>query len=243
MINAIIIDDSVEAIEQLEKTINFFFKKEITVIKSFTSPLEALKDISEYNPDVVFLDLEMPELDGFDTYTMFPKDFKSEVIVYSGRNDFGVKVINNLNVLGFISKPIILSELRKCIDKLNQKLHLQPVQESNFKNDILIINGQSKTLFLKMESIIRVESSGAYSNVYYDNTFVYTSRNLKYFENALNPDIFIRLDRQNILNIHYVKEIIKNNYSSILVLADDFKIKLSKEKVTEFMSKMNNVNI
>ena len=93
-----------------------------------------------------------------------------------------------------------------------------------------------------MSSIVRFEASGSYTNVYYDNTYVYTSKNLKYYENAINPNVFVRLDRQNIINVNYVKEIIKGNFSSEMILYDDFKIKLSKEKVTEFMNKVNHLN-
>ncbi len=238
-LNAIIIDDSPESTETLVKVLEKYFAKDVFVSNTYTNAQDAIDEINLSNPEIIFLDLEMPDIDGFETYKLIPQDLNPSVIIYSGRSEEGVRVLNNLEVEGFVTKPIVLNDLRNSIKRVKNKIIAKhnPLK-INEDSDIIILNSQTRTIFVGSDDIERIEALGSYTNVYYNNTFVNTTRNLKYYETFLNPNQFVRVDRSFLINVDYIREIIKSNYYSELILKDNFRLKISNNKMNDLIKRI-----
>jgi len=232
---AIIIDDQLESIQYLTNIIEAYFNDEIEILKSFTSTNEALKEISKLNPDIIFLDIEMPEMDGFEFKSLLPPNVNSKVIIVSGQENYALKAIKN-SVFDFILKPISISELRNCINKLieNSKSNELDINKEQIDN-IIVINRQDKTLFIEIDKIIRIEASGSYTNIYYDDNKINSTKNLNYYESVLPKNKFFRAHRSYLININFVKEVLKNEGEGVLVLKDNTRIELSRAKKDDFL--------
>jgi two-component system, LytTR family, response regulator len=239
-LNAIIIDDSQESTDTLVKVLEKYFKKDVFVSNTYTNASDALAEMEYVRPEIIFLDLEMPEIDGFETYKLLPEELNPYVIIYSGKSEAGIKVINNLEVEGFVTKPIVIADIRTSIEKIKKKIKDKfKIPEKNDSNELIVLNSQTRTLFIDSERIHRIEALGSYTNVYYDNTFINTTKNLKYFETFLNPSVFVRVDRSFIININNVQEIVKSNFFSELIMKDDFRLKFSNDKMNELIKKIS----
>lgn len=114
-LSAIIIDDETKAIERLEILLSKF--SEIGTISKYHEAEEALKEISEQKPDLVFLDIEMPEESGFEVFKEIKRASNlTKVIFYTGHNQYAIKAINQ-GAFGYLLKPADIDDLRALLDR------------------------------------------------------------------------------------------------------------------------------
>lgn len=232
-LTAIVIDDNAKAINLLSKTLSSFFKDEVTLLATYNSGAEALKDVLQLSPDIIFLDIEMPEIDGFEMTALLPPSLKSKIVIVSGNESYALKAIKH-SVFDFITKPVVLTDLRNCINKL-QDLANQKETTNPTSPEILVINRQDKTLLIDINLISRVEASGPYTNIYYEDKKVNSSKSFSHYEEILNSDNFIKLHRSCIVNVKQIKEIIKFEGGGVLLMNDGSKLELSKTKKNELV--------
>jgi two-component system LytT family response regulator len=238
-LNAIIIDDSQVSIDTLVKVIEKYFNKDVFISNIYVNASDALEEIEFLVPDIIFLDLEMPQLDGFETYKLLPKEISPYIIVYSGKSEASIKVINNMEIEGFVTKPIVLSEIRLIIEKIKNKIVKKFNQpEVNESSNMIMLNSQKRTVFVSLDRIHRIEALGSYTNVYLDDTVINTSKNLKYYELFLNPNMFVRVDRSYLINISSIQEIVKSGFHSELIMKDNFRLKFSNDKMNNLIKKI-----
>lgn len=228
ILSVIIIDDSIESINNLKKIIEVFFKNELSIIKTYQSAIEAIEDIGNYNPDILFLDVEMPHFNGFEVKDMLPEDFNAKIVIVSGKQQYVVKSIG-LNVDDYLTKPILLSEFRNCINKIKQEIFLE--QKSNQLNtEVISVTGHNKTHFFDYNKISRIQANGAYSIVYYEGKQVSVTKHLKYFEDILPTSLFSRIHRSTIINFNYVLQVNKNEKTSDILMKDGSVIEITNTK-------------
>ena len=245
MLKAIIIDDEPQCIETLQLMLEKKFSNEVQLAATSFTPIEGIKLIKEHKPDIVFLDVEMPEMTGIELLKTFDSIWFN-VIFTTAHQHYAIQAIK-LNALDYITKPISLEELTTAIRKCSTKQH----QESNvlinnflqqFKNNavkkISIPIGNSVQL-VPVNEIVRVESDSNYSTIYFTNRpKQVVTKTLKDLEEQLTPHNFIRIHHSHLVNAEHVIGY-KNQDSGYLIVYGNEVVEISRRKKQEVLQQLN----
>lgn len=237
-LTAIIVDDELHGRENLNKIIDDYCP-EIEIRGLAESVMQAKELVNEIDPDVVFLDINMPVLDGFDFLDQFDeRDFMA--VFVSAHEEFGIKAVK-AGAVDYLLKPVSIKELRQTVTKL------VTLQNKNI-NDKLVIDAEKLIIpaangfnVVVIDQIVRLQADGCYTKlIKNDGKYDIISRTLKDFENALTKTKFFRIHKSHIINLNYVK-----SYSSIdgsyVIMTDGSKIEISRRKAPDFVQKIKTV--
>ena len=174
------------------------------LIREASSGEEALSMIEEFQPDVLFLDIHLPGMNGFDLLerlTRIPK-----VIFTTAYDEYAIKSFD-YNAIDYVLKPVKKERLEKAISKLNlTEAPLKPGQAFNPAQQVFVRDGE-KCWFVKMSDIRIFESVGNYSRIYFENNKPLIQRSLNYLEGVLDQSVFFRINRQQIINLNYIEKL------------------------------------
>lgn len=243
MLEAVIVDDETKALQSLTWELTNF-SDEIKVVASFTNPLEALAylDNSENTPDCLFLDIEMPTMDGFQFIQKLKnKDFP--VVITTAYNQYAIKALKN-EAIDYLLKPIDSDDLNDTIlkiKKFNSRTFTAERLEKillNFNTSSIqkkiTINTDGKLVFLQSDEILYVESDGNYSTIFLtDGHKIVLTKKLKEVNEILPSDTFYRIHNSYIINLNKIKEFIKTD--GYIVLETNHKIPVSRQKKSDFL--------
>lgn len=245
MIRAIIIDDEFNAIKNLKWEIESFCS-DIEVCDTFTNPIEAISAINYLKPDCIFLDIEMPEMDGFQlleklSYRTF------DLIITSAYDNYAIKAFKE-HAVDYLLKPIDSEDLLKAVSRVreNQQQNalgdqLKSIIKSYVpekKNTRLAIPVLGKTIFVALEDIMFCKADGSYTEVHFkEDTKEILSKKLKEIEAQID-DNFFRVHNSYLVNLRYVKEYVKND-GPYLVLTNGVTIPISRAKKNELLQALN----
>lgn len=235
-INAIIIDDEPLAIDVLKKfsdTIDY-----LNLTKTFTNPVEAIKFLSENKIDLIFLDIEMPMINGVDLVEAL--NSKPSIIFTTAFPQYAVDGFN-LDAVDYLLKPISYKRFLKAINKVSNTFDHN--SDSIIPNQIVINSNDNKFIFVKsdyenlkvnIQEIKYIEGLKDYLRINLSNDkFVLTLSNFSsIIEKISNPD-FIRVHNSYIVNLNYIKSIQKNR-----ILIGDKRIPISETYKKEFFDKI-----
>lgn len=238
-IRTVILDDEPDSIKILQIELEKYFPQ-IEIIGVYTSPLKAVKEIQSLRPDLLFLDIEMPVMNGFDVLeTIGTNDFN--VIFVTAYNHFAIKAFR-FNALDYLVKPFDSTELIQAVSKAEKQLRPTPDQLIEVKKQLrgetvskLAIPSSSGISFIDFAEIIYVEASDNYSKLVLTNgNNIIISRTLKDVQEVLEERHFLRVHRQFIINLNYLKQFNRNE--SILTMNNGVTIPIArnqKEKIME----------
>ena len=237
-LKAIIVDDELFGRENLKKIIENYCS-EIEILGCADSVVSAKILVNDHKPDVVFLDINMPVLDGFDFLDEYDElDFM--VVFVSAHEEFGINAIK-AGATDYILKPINIKELKQTVKKLliikKKKINAESFRET----DTLVLPASHGFNILAIDDIIRLEAEGSYTKVIYkDGKKKIISRTLKDFEEAIPKDKFFRVHKSHLINLKYIKEYskISGNY---VTMTDGSRIEISRRKAPEFIRKIKAV--
>lgn len=200
------------------------------------SVVSGVKAIEAINPDIVLLDIQLPDGTGFDILDQLgDRDF--QVIFVTAHEEFAIRAIKS-SALDYILKPVDHLELKKALEKAIQLLESDTDQ--NDKYDALVNNIQndqkkivlrtSESLFIiDVDSIMRCKSENNYTTFYLDDgRKIVTSKTMKDHEEALSYPYFMRCHRSHIINLNFVDRFDKNDGGQI-VMKDDAEVPLSRK--------------
>ena len=220
-LHTVIIDDEPDSIEllqlQLQKNC-----PQVKVIATYTNPLQALKDIHHFTPDLLFLDIEMPVINGFEILEkMQEKDMS--VIFVTAYNQFALKAFK-FNALDYLVKPFDTDELTDAVakaERLNKptKHQLANLQQQLYGEPIsrIAIPGQHGAFFIEFNDIIYVEASNNYSIIVLQDDRRFTiSKTLKDVQEVLEERHFLRVHRQYIINLNSLKQFNRNENTLVM---------------------------
>lgn len=243
-IRSIIIDDESMA-RQLLKAMLEEYCPEVEVLASCENLPEGIKAIKKHQPDLIFLDIEMPGHSGLEILEFFNEDeVNFNIIFTTAYNQFAIQAFK-LSAVDYILKPIEGEELVQSINRysnLKQKhnyAHLRELVESKQLKKISIATAQS-IKFIELNEILFMKGDGAYTYFHFKNgTDFLSSRNLKQYEDILaeNKDFF-RCHKSYLININYVSDIIKSD-GNFVILNEEHKLAISNEKVNELVKLIN----
>jgi two-component system LytT family response regulator len=241
MLQAVIVDDEVKALQSLTWELTNF-SDEINVVASFTNPNEALVYLEKNTPDCLFLDIEMPTMDGFQFIRKLTnKNFP--VVITTAYNQYALKAIKN-EALDYLLKPIDTDDLEETIVKIKkfnaknfsvEKLEMALLNfNSKSTQKRIILNTDGKLLFLESDEILYAESDGNYSTIFLaDGQKIVLTKKLKEVNTLLPADSFFRIHNSYIINLNKIKEFLKTD--GYVVLKSNHKIPVSRQKKSDFL--------
>jgi len=241
MLEAVIVDDEIKALKSLSWELTNF-SEEITVSASFTNPFEALEYLEKNTPDCLFLDIEMPTMDGFQfIQKLTNKNFP--VVITTAYNQYAIKALKN-EAIDYLLKPIDTDDLKETIVKIKkfnsknftaEKLEQILINfNSNLINKKITLNTDGKLLFLESDEILYAESDGNYSTIFLvDGQKIVLTKKLKEVNALLPQDSFFRIHNSYIINLNKIEEFLKTD--GYVVLKSNHKIPVSRQKKSDFL--------
>ena len=247
MIKAIIVDDELTAIKSLKWEIERFCS-DIEISESYTDPFEAISAINYLKPDCVFLDIEMPEMDGFQLLKKL--NFRNfDLVITTAFDNYAIKAFRE-NAIDYLLKPIDTDDLLKSVDKIKinkQKNTLGSELKKALENIIpkktqtkVMLPLSGKTLFVNSDDIIYCKSDGNYSELFFkEDKKEVLSKKIKDIEELIGNRDFFRVHNSYLVNINYIKEFIKSD-GQYLVLENGISIPVSRSKKSALLQLLSN---
>ena len=240
MLKAILVDDELDALKTLTWEIKTHCT-EIDIIGQFDDPIKALAFIQSNPPDLLFLDIQMPRLNGFDLLDKIPNvDF--EVIFVTAYDEYAVKAFR-INAIDFLLKPVITADLIEAIKRVNLKIHLDPGQSksNNLKieklknsfNKIPLPNSDGIE-FVLPHNVLYCKSDGSYTYVIMENRKVLITKSLREMEDILQEHNFLRTHKSYLVNLNHIINYIRID-GGYLILSNGDKVAVSRRKKEELM--------
>ena len=245
MISAIIIDDEIDCVKSLEQDLKKYCS-EINVVASCVGAKSGIKAINKFKPDAIFLDVEMPVIDGFELLEMV-SHIEFEVVFTTAYDHFALRALK-MSAIDYLLKPIVPENLITAVDKLltkNEQLGnqhqiqflLQNLKDiENNKVNRIILPTLDGLNFVSLDDIKYCSSDGAYSNVHLINgSKIMISKSLRYLEQILCDFHFFRVHKSFIVNLKMIKKYSRID-GGILLMSDGAKLKVSRTKRDELLS-------
>jgi len=249
VINAVIVDDEQHSIETLRWKLENYCTG-VNVVASFDNPAQAVAYLRVNKPDILFLDIEMPMLSGFDVLEEIGRDLPFDVIFTTAYDNFGIQAVK-FSALDYLLKPVQNKELKDAIEK-HLKKGQQKVTSEQF--DALFTNIQAERKgkpgkialasketieFVDPGDIIVCEASSNYTTVYMsDGRKKVISKTLKEFEDLLVPFQFFRPHNSHLINLNRVREFIRGD-GGYIVMQNKMKIPVSKSKREDLLNQLS----
>lgn len=241
MIRAIIVDDEENAVRSLKWEIEHFCEG-MEVCEIFTDPLEAISGINYLKPDCVFLDIEMPQIDGFQLLDRLT--FRSfDLIFTTAYDNYALRAFKE-SAVDYLLKPIDSDDLKKAVSKIkvNKKsdslgTDLARMLENieNRRGAKVALSFVDKTIFVRTDNIIYCRSDGNYTHIFIkDQKKQVLSKKIKEVEALINDPEFFRTHHSYLVNLSYVKEFVKSD-GQYLVLEDGTSVPVARSKKAKLM--------
>jgi two-component system LytT family response regulator len=231
----IIVDDEQNSVNALAKLIEMYCP-ELELISTFNDPRIALEYIIETQPDLIFLDIQMPFMTGLDLLKKIPLD-NSHVVFTTAYDQYALDAIK-LSALDYLLKPIDVEDLKKSIVKFVQSsskedniLKLQNFISNLVKSDRkrLVVQLQNKTLFLDIHKILYLKADSNYTTIFMDDNQQYlTSKTIKHYQEKLEGLNFFRSHQSYLLNTDFIREYDKSE--NCILLYNNVSIPVSKNR-------------
>ncbi len=247
MIKALIIEDELAAYTHLKNILDSNYSTQITIVGHETSVKLGIQKIEELNPDLLFLDIELEDGDGFEILDYFSNSSSFEVIFTTGLRDFKEKAMDYF-AFYYLNKPILKEQLITVINKfLSKQTAFDTEKYLAFKNQL---ENQQQKISLPMKNgdyclvdiddIIYCEADGSYTHFYTSDCKSYTtSNNLKKIEGILKHTSFFRIHRSILLNL---KHIVQFNNTGEIKLTNKKKLLVSSRNKTSFLRVLKLMN-
>jgi len=239
-IKAILVDDEADARDVLETLIEFS-EKPIDILAKCSNLMDAIAKIKELEPDVVFLDIQMPEFAGYEIVNFFD-EINFEIVFVTAFDEYALKAFE-LSAIDYLVKPIKRERLAKTLDRIieetgkkNSACEYEILLESlqNKKVEKIIIPEVGYNRVLLLDDIICIQGQGSYSLVYLKNeNNITVSKSLKFFDKIFyEGSSFFRSHKSWIINTKYIKQF--NSNKGNIILIDNINVKISRTKIEEF---------
>ena len=222
-INCLLVDDEQLARDLLKEYIGHL--PELRVIGEATKGKEAVDLIDDLKPDLIFLDVQMPGMNGFDVLDDITHD--PFVIFTTAYDQYAIKAFEK-NAVDYLLKPIDLERFKLAVKRAIERMKLEQnnvgellrslksENKSSYDNHIFVQKSE-KLINLPVEEIMFLEASGDYTILTTKNDQFVSSSGIGKLEEILNPETFIRVHRSTIININFLKEIEKHFNGGMMV--------------------------
>jgi two-component system, LytTR family, response regulator len=251
-IKAIVVDDENKAVKNLTSLLGFY--PNIEVVGTANNAAEAKDLIESYKPDLVFLDINMPNQNGFELLeSLSHRPF--EVIFVTAHDEYALRALR-ANAIDYIQKPIDIDELKNAIDKAcniivkkaglpidNMQLDSlnYTMQKLNSNQDVkkITIPHLGGFKIIELQDIMYFEGDGNYTTLYLQNLQkMVVTRQLGMFEEILPSSSFFRIHKSTIINLKYVTGY-SSTEGSVAIMQDKNTLTISRRRLDDFLNKLN----
>lgn len=238
-IRTFLVDDEPKSVSILQNKLERFCPQ-INIVGTSHNPQEAVSMIKDLEPDLVFLDIQMPELNGFELLGKFENPF-FEVIFATAYNQHAIEAIN-YSAVGYILKPYDNDELMKAVNRAEENIRnkvslmqntrlLETIGITKFNEQKIMIPNRDGVLFIKTDEIICCVGEDGYTRVHLSGgKSVLSSQSIGKFYEVLPETRFFQTHKSHIVNLRMIAQYLNEGY---LILENDFKIPVSRQKREE----------
>ncbi len=243
MLRAIIIDDEENSLGALKQKIKKHCSS-VELVATCSGPAEGILKINSIKPDLVFLDIEMPGMNGFNLLNNV--DYKNfETIFVTAYDHYAIKAIRT-SAFDYLLKPVDIDELKDAVERVASKIHIHASDDrleilleqlAHPKKEIkrIAISTNEGLRFIKTEDIIYLEASVNYTYIHLANKEKHIiSRTIKVFEEMLPADTFIRIHNSYIINKEHLEKYIRGEGGHV-VLSSGVVLDVAKRKKADFL--------
>jgi two-component system LytT family response regulator len=245
-ITAILVDDEQSSLENLEQKIGQFCP-ELKIIAAVEHPTEAIFLIRHHNPDVIFLDIEMPHMNGFRMLNELG-DYSAEIIFTTAYNHYSIEALR-LSAFDYLMKPISISDLRETVARLSKHISLstrerldvlkQSLNKNISQDSRIAVPTWEGLEFIQLRNVVRIESNSNYSRIFFTTgTSLLVTKQLKEFEEMLVPYRFCRVHNMHLINLNYVRKYLRGDGGRVVMENGD-EIDVSRRKKDDFLKLIN----
>ncbi len=240
-ITALIIDDERLARTELKKLLLDF--ADIEVLDEAANVDEGLEEIEQHNPDLIFLDIQMPGKTGFDLLAEIDKAPK--VIFTTAYDEYAFKAFE-VNAMDYLLKPIEPKRLLEAIVKMREEIAREKADAQPYnrgllgENDQVFVKDGESCWFVRLGDVRYFESLGNYAKVFFGTNKPLILKSLNALEERLDDRVFFRANRKNIINLRWIEKIEPYFNGGLLVdLKGGDRIEISRRQTVKFKEMMS----
>jgi two-component system LytT family response regulator len=249
ILNVLIIDDEIEACENLQEILLNYVAPEINIMGFAHDTDEAEKLIKELKPNAVFCDIELPTENALQFLSnMAPFDF--EVVFVTAYDEFAIKAFK-LNAVDYILKPIDIDEVSDAVARLKEKVNYRVKAQPQYdhsetfkqiatkeKYNKITLRAQNQIEVVDFKDIYFIEGQGSYCRVYFNKSNtdreITISNTIADYEELLPMDLFYRIHKSYLLNCSHIKEIIATDVCEVLIKSKN-RLPVSRRRYASFI--------
>jgi len=209
-------------------------------VASSTLPEEGIKLIDDYEPELVFLDISMPDMSGFELLARLKfRDFK--LVFTTAHREYALEAIKN-KAFDYLLKPIADSDLVKCLGDIIREKNDRSVIIKPDEQSLIEVQVKDGIIYIRQKEIVRLEASGSYTLFYLDNGVRHVaSKGLADFENRLDAAMFYRCHKSHIINLRKVQKFI-NSKGFFALMSDGSMTDISRNSKEVFLDRLKSIN-
>jgi len=245
MLKAIIVDDEPHCCKTLDSLLKRY-SPEVNVLATCTNGADALKAIQALDPDLVFLDVEMPKMNGFDMLGQLPS-VNFHLIFVTSYDAYALKAIR-FSAIDYLLKPVDREELQIAVQKVIKRMQaplpgqlkiiLEKIQHPASASNKIALPTMEGLQMIAVESIVVCEADDNYTTlILKNNKKIVVSCTLKVIEELLEDHSFIRVHRSFVVNLNEIEKYVKGD-GGYLVMSDGSEILISRNKKEELLKKL-----
>jgi len=249
MHKAIIIDDEENARSALSLLLNEY-APEIDIVAKCSNVPDGVLAINKHNPEIVFLDIEMPDYNGFELLGFF-KEITFQIIFVTAYNQYAIRAFE-VSATDYLLKPIEIDSLKAAVEKSKKRVQienlsqrLQILQSTYINNEVqkIAVPMSSGLQFVELDTIIYFEADRVYTHLFLTNDSKLTiTKSLRVFEEILdNRPFFFRPHRSYLINIHRINKYLRGE--SLIVMDGHQEIPISRDRKNEFENLLKELRI
>lgn len=243
MIRCVLIDDENNSLEMMEWLIKTYCPQ-VTIEAMCNTSEKGIEAINKFKPDVVFLDIEMPHMNGFDMLEQFDK-LSFDVVFCTAYDQFAIKAFK-YSALNYLLKPVDPADLQETFRRLEEKksspskeqieLLLQNIRE-NIKPAVqrIALTTGDGMIFVPVENILYCEAESNYTSVVLsDGKKILVSKVLKDIDETLSGSGFYRIHNSFLINLNHIKKYVRGD-GGYVIMDNDVTVSISRSRRQEFM--------
>lgn len=238
MITCIIIDDEQNCVDTLTAMLGAKFSEKINIVASTTDSRKATALIAQHQPQIVFMDVEMPHITGIQLMHSFVQ--RNFAVIFTTAYDKYALQALKTEAVDYLLKPIDMDELGEAIEKAT--LRVQGMENNPAKSNVapqrLLLPTHNGILAASIPEIIRIESSSNYCTFHISNKpKIVVAKTLKEYEEILSPSDFFRVHQSHLINLNFV-EYFHPGLEEYVILKNGEHIEVSRRRKAEFLLRL-----
>lgn len=246
-LKAVLVDDELSSLQNLQQKLKEFCP-DVEVTATAQKPEDAILLIRQHKPDVIFLDIEMPRMNGFRMLDELG-EYNFDIIFTTAYNHYAVDAIR-ISAFDYLTKPVAIKDLQNAVERLSKHRKLQTKDKMDLlRSSLSSAKSQDEKIavptsdgleFIPIKNIVHIESSSNYSKLFFsDGKNILVTKLLGEFEEILAAYNFFRVHNSHLINLNYIKKYIRGEGGQVVMQNGDV-IDVARRKKEEFLKLITN---